>query len=589
MAFATTSPVRNIEISLAPDIPHPNFIGWEWWNGTSWVEAYVADDGGAGGFLISAGDYTDDLKVLQQKYAAGTLTDDMGNTVVPSIDSNTFGITTITHLEERGIINPLDPDGLDKWLTSQKFGGRFYQKGTVTATALKLATDIESEDDTEPGGNFDLTRFHVSANGAMTFQITIHDLNIETAQFHNAVPIMALVAFLNARKTAGSNIVNPTTANGDWINRTFDFTNFTIVFTGTSSVTTGSRIRRFDLFGTATDTAGSYSREALETAIHVGQPLPDSVDVPQSRSIKAQRILVGGREFKEENFQLLIDDTPLGQVKIGHISTAGTPFTSANGEWHYDGEVPATVNLPRPRLVTTSGHALPITYENQGTGLLTIRFGNPLANVVTLRKGQRADLKIVFDNQGGERLLGRVPPRRMVITQGAGGMLSVSGYYNYDATRFARPAAMPAAQHVDADAFTIPAAGTITENLQWNVTNAVDNLDTFEVLKDGYLIFYQNMVWQGVSGNIPAGTQTRIEVVRNGVLLPSTVLNTYGALYSSAPNEFTWLWLGEVKKGDKIYPLITYPKGSTMNLGTATVSQSYRIVRLDQTIDIDWE
>ncbi len=166
-----------------------------------------------------------------------------------------------------------------------------------------------------------------------------------------------------------------------------------------------------------------------------------------------------------------------------------------------------------------------------------------------------------------------------------GGNIYDGGYYDYDSGHWATPIDIGGApSYRDADAFNV-GSGSISNETDWAAANLARTRSEFEVRKAGSLIFYQTMRWRiNGSGNIPAGTRTVLGLVRNGVLVEHS-LASYGLISGDGiPQEFVWLWLGDVEAGDWLYPIVVYPKTATVSLLASPTDQLYRAVLLDQTV-----
>ena len=261
-------------------------------------------------------------------------------------------------------------------------------------------------------------------------------------------------------------------------------------------------------------------------------------------------------------------------------------------EIHHYGAANKSIRLLNPEKANEySGTSRPLVIDNQGEGNLEI-IDWDRKNVVTLSPNQDAQLRFVYDNFGGSRLLGRVTPRYIEASAGTIGAFIDTGYYDFDTNNWAKPVPVATPSYIDTDAFEIGTDDNITNASQWNVANVQGALsvDTLKVLKDGLLEFHQSVVFTIVgSGSMTGGSLARTYLLRGDTL---TVIDEadYGEIVGEGTSRsFRWGFRRRVKAGDVIIPMYVYAKGTTLNINSCVISDFLRTVTLDQEIAIEYK
>lgn len=515
-----------------------------------------------------------------------------------------FGTMTIDQwADDYGGFHPFRANARESVLKRHKFNARIGYHGNVTDEKVTIRSEIESEEEMTDGGAVYLpNHWFVDTTASGKGRLGLVDIDVPVADVADYAPVAALVQHLNAnRYVAQGQAISGGTLAADWgvgdgdgatstnasvFQFTIDVQTFAIIFTSIRVDTVGSgNVRNIWLFFDFDSLTGTQER--LEAALDATITLGDDIEVMHERGLRGRRAVIGGAEFAVRRGQLSIDHVPVGNSKIGRLSSAGQTVTSAFTHWFHEGTSNIAVHIPRPReYVGRSGQERPLLIDNHGPGTVEILFQTE--NVVTLSAGESADLRLLWSGLGREFLRGRVPIRTMSATRGDGGNIWQGGYFDYSESEFAMPIRMPAPQSVDADAFTVPATDTLAQEEEFTAANLGRRRDTFTVEKPGELVFYKNVSWAAsAGGSMPAGAKTVLHIVRNNVIIP-VVLNTYGQFNNATPYELTWLWIGQVEEDDLIDPLLVYPSSTTMNIGLATVNQAFHVARLEQTIDYEW-
>ena len=564
------------------------------------------------------------LELLQANYANGGFTDHQGRAVEPRVGK--FDNMTLTDWVAQGGLNPLESDGYTKWINKRKIQGLFQKHGEVTDRGIQLEDGIEVIPTPDATSQVELTDWilnntGVNSSGQPTFRLFIEIpayLNVTAQNFSSYHQVQGIVKKLNGVKQSASAALTGSESGSTWHNRLFDIPHgggtYTIEFITSSSVTVGTSIVRFDLFGRVNPHTG-YTRDHLQAYLQgtvsldvmterenrLGERrtpirgnkviLTDQVELDAFLGIPKFTVQDEGSEVKERvpaggSFRVIDHEDLSGGAGLPQVPTLREkPMV---GAIHHYGTSDTILRLLRPSLAAGfSGVARPLIIDNQGTGKYQIQdwSGN---NVVTLRKGEEAHLRFSFDREGQGRVLGKVSPRRQIITRGASGFLWQGGHYNYSATEWAIPVLCPAPLHNDDDAFSVPSSDSLSGETAWTLANISRGRDTFQVLKPGSLIFYQNVRWSVPGhGNMPAGLRTVFHIIRGSTILGFTI-NTYGAIAGDgSSHEMVWLWIGEVQAGDIIVPVLAYPKSETIGTANSPVNQMYRVAKLEQTINIE--
>ena len=260
-------------------------------------------------------------------------------------------------------------------------------------------------------------------------------------------------------------------------------------------------------------------------------------------------------------------------------------------ELHHYGSTNKTFRLLNPEEANEySGTARPITVDNQGTGQLEVEDwdGN---NIVTLRSGESCDLRFVYDREGSSRLLGDVPERYFEAEAATVGTVGDYGYYDFDTNHWARPIRLPAAgdTDIDADAFTIGTLTNVGGGRAWAANDIQRSRDTFEVLKAGTLDFSQSILFTIVgSGNLGTSSTTRVYLLRNNTLTLIDEVSVDSISGDGTTRSLRWGFRRRVEAGDVIVPIFVYPKGTTLNIASGTITDFIRTVTLDQDVDIEY-
>ena len=287
MAFTSASKVRNIVIWWLNKNEPPTGVNWEYKDGANWVELIKSPSAIHPERTVSA-----ELQTLQQKYANDDLYDDMGNKVIPKINDDTE--TSLDDFDRMGIMNPLDPQGYQKWQNQLESFGILAQHGEVhhkqplfndpDRIELKAGFVPKSYRETGQGrvhlGVWETTVSQtVRRNDDATMFETIFQMQLDIPRslgitqdtLDNHTPVIGLRSAMNRWKATGAALGTDFTDINSWDNRTFSMTstvagrtNFTFevsrISTSTAAPVTGCWVEGRILTGT-------YDRELLSTEL----------------------------------------------------------------------------------------------------------------------------------------------------------------------------------------------------------------------------------------------------------------------------------------------------------------------------------
>ena len=515
MPYTYTDPVRDVHIIYS--VQRPDTIFFE----------YLSDPVAMTWTRVNA-DYdpvnpSGDLQQLRQAHnAPGGLVDNTGAAVVPSV-----GIpnTTYAQLAERGYIDPLDPQGYEKWETSRKFVGTFLEHGTHEVSAgqetLKLEAGFEVHPSQASGQSVTLNDWMVNngqvANNPYTspasmtsqfdLRLLIPEFNQVTyAQLHNYGPLAALIVNLNSRRTDPTNMSALTGETSDDAVDPFgdphvhrfsvdddddmELFQFTITGTSASYNSAGTYVTEFRIQAQVIGTG--YDFNALQESFTGSETVAGEAEVHNAfgnratpvtglkmiLSDRAQLDALGGtprfivtddgsnvRHIIPVGYRRVIDFDDLGAVMLNGAEIYRQMPTSENfplfRELHHYGTTNKVFRLLNPEAAN----------EYTGTARpITIDnqgTGNLEVhdwggnNIVTLRPDESCDLRFVYDREGNSRLLGEVPERYFSAAAGTVGTLNDYGYYDFDANHWARPIRLPNANDLNIDTDAFT-IGTIT-------------------------------------------------------------------------------------------------------------------------------
>lgn len=589
--------------------------------------------------------YPIDVQNLQAAYAADHgIRNSAGTRHDIDVHNNVWDATMpLAEFEKRGGLNILDPDGYDKWIRKQHVEGQFAQHGSLHPTrGIRMAAHIEVTRKQVSGGLVSLGDWITQAGGEypqnsigitddvlhFTLTIRVPDfLRVVNATAHtDYAPLVGLITLLNGNRAAG----DPITGAG---------ANPFGAPTHRFLVSDHARVEVFQIVPLQTFRGLPDNTHLSWLSIQFAVTnAPDAMTVSQQISLIhnwVQRVItapadtrvyednhVGGRDGMLDGLQINLSDrakldaingpprvwVPVGPAHVP-VNLGGhrildhdqlTPVLESGNETHrvippiteqpmvheihHYGATRGVLRLPKPADVcASSGNVHPLAVDNQ---FEAYEVQTPAGdNIVTLSRGERANLALVWDAEGNQRIVGDVPRRRLLTTRGSGGVLNDRGYWDYSSTQWARPIKMPAPLYANTDAFEVPGMDTNVGAVNWTAANFRTGRDSFTMKKSGELIIYQNVRFAVVgSGTMPHGVTTVLAIKRGDTILEHA-LNVYDEITGAGQlYELTWLWIGQILKDDVVQLVFVMPKSSTLNIGAATVRQAYRAVLLDQHV-----
>ena len=586
---------------------------------------------------------------LQNLQAAHVAEYGIRNRVGARLDLNVYVSdiqTTLTYAEyvKRGGIPILERDGYDKWIAKKHIDGQFVQHGSILSPrGVKFDADLEIGRKQVAGGLVSLGDWITRSGGespstsvGITDDVLHFSLFIRVPEFESVpaasahtdyAPLVGLITLLNGNKAMGDSITGsgtypfgrPTThrfsvrnsantelfqiaptfhASGIVSNNLVWLSLHFVVTNAPDTLTASAQISAIHNWVQRVITAPSDqrvwednhigSREGLLYGIHLN--LSDKVRMDGINGVPRLWLPVENAHVPIHmgTHRILDHDqlTPVMDDMMNETHRVLPPITEQPmvHEVHYHGTTEASLRLPKPADVcAASGNVHPLAVGSQGGDYKVL---DPAGdNIVTLKRGQRANLALVWDQEGHQRIVGSVPRQRAVTTRGSGGVLNDRGYWDYSPTQWARPVKMPAPQYVDADTFEVPTTDTGAGSGAFTAANYNLGLDSFTLKKAGSAIVYQNVRFAVVgSGTMPHGLTTVIAIKR-GNTIHEQALNVYDEITGAGSiYELVWLWFGDFLVGDVVQLIFTMPKSSTLNIGAATVRQAYRATLLDQNV-----
>lgn len=586
---------------------------------------------------------------IQNLQAAHVAEYGIRNRVGARLDLNVYiseiqGNLTYDEYVKRGGVPILERDGYAKWLTKQYIEGQFMQHGSLLSPrGVKFDADLEIGRKQVAGGLVSLGDWITRSGGkapstsvGITDDVLHFTLFIRVPEFEavsaasahtDYAPLVGLIALLNGNKAMGDSITgtgaNPFGAPSTHRYRVRDHANtelFQIAPTFHSSGIVSNNLVWLSLHFVVTNAPDTMAVSAQISAIH--NWVQRVITAPSDQRVFEDNH-IGSREGQLYGIHLNLSDQvrmdgingiPRFWVPVeqAHIPVhAGThrildhdqltpvlddmmnethrvlpPNTEQPmvHEVHYHGSEAAALRLPKPAdRLAASGSAYPLAV---GSTFADYEVMDPAGgNIVTLKRGERADLSLVWDQEGRQRIVGNVPRRRMIKTRGSGGVLNDRGYWAYSSTQWARPVKMPAPSYVNEDAFEVPTTDTDAGSGAFTADNYNTGRDSFIMRKSGEVIFYRNVRFEVVgSGTLPHGMTTLLTFKRGDTIFEQA-LNVYDEITGAGSiYELTWLWIGGLQTGDVVQPIFTMPRASTLNIGAATVRQAYEAVILDQHV-----
>ena len=496
MAFLISSAVRNIEVYV--DANGIGSILWDYLDGANWRGTSYSPESDRNIRSIESGS---EMGILQQKWAAGTLQDDMGDEVTVTVRGSDV-IRNLDDLIAYGFPNFFDPEGFAKWEEMQKFLGFAKNFGEMSyvngANKASLQFGIEMQDYVREGEGFVRieAQWEPSISPGPAFSLR-HEFDladtIEADDLDSYTPMIGLRNFLNRHRTAGAAMGTDHSLATSWTNRTFTIntsaagkTGFAFHIHQTAWGIDDNGVYQWAEF-ICTVSSGSYDREVLAAALDInevitGESAPIRTPVKfggRGQDLDVNRVIMQDAEMRafQGVIHFILRDlnragkfwVPLGtkrildhkQLEMVSLASGDTtvkypqvrwsplehhhPFV---GEVHYSGDPApgnahyASMYLRSPIVSNLHGGIIKELYvENQsGSGhryILRDWNGN---EIIRMEPGETALVRSIYDADGHGRVNISVPPRRLEQHGVSVGTLPGvgSGHYDFDTNHWAR-------------------------------------------------------------------------------------------------------------------------------------------------------
>lgn len=644
MTYRSTDPVVGIDISYDPfHGPWPVRLGWTYTrDGMNHVKIVPADSETWEDTKID-----NEFRSLQSLYSdsPSRLRTPDGQVTPITLHHAPDGLT-LDNMADWGFYNPLILDGWDKFVNQRRCLGVLQERATPTSSSIALKAQFYTERELLPGGGLvSLSNWNVTPG---PIRPNIYDSNEERRTFsirltipifeehilqeaHNYGPIAGMRTWLNGRRTLGSSIsgsLDTSVNSHPWgapsthryrVTEADGTGGFQFVITSSvSAAGSDGHLRNYYLICHAVGTG--FDADLLQRRIHL---IPNVL--VDTRVYVEHRL--GKRESPADASVIRLSDEvdidAIGGVPRIHITDPAnsTPrvipvgmhgivdhddmeATYDNGiesyrtmptleeapmaaEVHHYGAV-ATHRLLKPSQANGYGGVVrPWKVDNQGDGVYHVQYPDG-SNLVTLRPRQTADLRFVVDREGGGRILGSVADRVHQITHGAETYLWPGSTLSLDTNSWMMMPTTPTEiDYNDNDAFRTGTEDALANTADYVFANLPFSREALKVIKSGLLDFSQYVtIRHDGSGNVPAHhTEVRVKRGTTEIIIPVSSYADYNG--AGTPRTYIWRWRSRVEKDDIIYPWLIYPKGTTLNFGTAAIVSFIRTATLVQ--DVFWE
>ena len=540
------------------------------------------------------------------------------------------------HLWHMEALHPFHADERHLALGALVHHGNYSEDTGTGHPRVEFGGTLEPGNVTPTGATYEqsLSDWNVVTIGGNEFRLFIdidEDENVENGEADNYPPVAGLVAWFDAIRMTGSAAVATLGSSDDFGSAIGGSRVFRIPQTSAENVDVqliASGVIYNDDNSKVTSLSADFREQNTSPASHNSATLATLLSnitqaIPsQEGAIKGGfgsvnkpfygRKWVGPHAEKEWiNGRLVAKGTLYGQRYSSYESSSRgiiVPYSKlpaspsprrypahpAVREVHFEASetAPGIIQLPTPReLLRYSDNVMYGSLHNRNTTqTVTLQDFNS-ASVLTLNYDENIEFKVSFDSDGQGELLGvSVPERLQIARAGELGNMDDVGYFNYDASFWARVVVCPTndADFVDlaTDVFTLGSA-TFSNGSAWNAANAPAIRQSLTADKAGELHFIQTIDVE-LEGDGTVAANHFIQLFRKrgdtmedwGVPIQHDLLTG-----NNSTRTYRWENLGTVQAGDIIFPMFMYAKSSSANPGNLNVTNFHRSARLKPRIN----
>ena len=541
-----------------------------------------------------------------------------------------------SHLWHMEALHPFHADERHLALGALVHHGNYSEDSDTGHPRVAFNGALEPGDVTPTGATYnqslgDWNIVTLSANEFRLFIDIDEGANVMLGQADNYPPAIGILHYLDDIRTAGSLAVATLGASDDFGAALGASRVFRIPQTDTENVDVtliASGVIYNDANTKVTSLSADFRQQNTSPAAHnaavlatllsnTNQPIPSQEGAIKAGFGSVNRPLYGnkwvGPDAEKEwiNGRLVAKGTLFGQRYSSYESSSRGlivpyaklpaspsprryPAHPAVREVHFEASetAPGIIQLPTPReLLKYGANVMYGSLHNRNASQpVTINDFNG-APVLALEFDENLEFKVSFDSDGQGELLGvSVPERLQVARTGELGNMGDVGYFNYDASFWARIVVCPTDDadfvNLAADVFTLGTATSVNGSA-WNAANAPAIRQSLTVDKAGELHFIQTIDVELVGDGTVAGNHF-IQLFRKrgdtmedwGVPIQHDQLTG-----NNSTRTYRWENLGTVQAGDIIFPMYMYAKSSSANPANLNVTNFHRSARLKPRIN----